>query len=205
MADIQESKRSDVVRITGSDENHVADVIQEDGQRKLLVKTTNVPEPIGNLFFENAASGLNIDMNVNGSGTPVEFLVAAHPTQSRVVNSLVFRALDGGIKLDNFLGQNSPLTNGLLIEVKSEDQVFQFKPIQTTQDFDGLFSFGPGRSFDLIFASGNDSMVARFGTSVPFVLKPVGTYATDDYIRVIIRDNLSAIAQLRFLAVGQLD
>ena len=48
-------------------------------------------------------------------------------------------------------------------------------------------------------------MVARFGLSTPFVLKPVGTYATDDYIRVTINDNLTSINRIRFLAVGQLD
>lgn len=205
MADIEEQKQSETVRIVGRDESFAADVIQEDGENKLLVKSSNVPQPIGNLFFEYAADSSNIDMNVNGSGTPVEFFILAHPTLDKVVESLVFEALDGGIKIDTFLGQNSELANGILIEVKSSDEVFVFRPITKTQEFDSLFSFGSGRSFELIFASGNDSLVARFGSATPFVLKPVGTYATDDYIKVTIQDNISNINRLRFLAVGQLD
>lgn len=205
MADIDEQKQSETVRIVGRDESFAADVITEDGENKLLVKSSNVPQPIGNLFFEYAADSSNIDMNVNGSGTTVEYEIQAHPTLDKVISSLVFEAFDGGIKIDNFLGQNSELTNGILIEVKSGDEVFQFRPIKNTQEFDSLFSFGSGRSYELIFASGNDSMVARFGSATPFVLKPVGTYATDDYVKVFIRDNISNINKLRFLAVGQLD
>lgn len=205
MADLEDLKQSEATRIVGRDENFAADVIQEDGENKLLVKSTNVPQPIGNLFFDYAQNGSNIDMNVNGSGSSIVYEVPPHPTDDKVVSSLVFQAFDGGIKIDKFLGQNVELTNGILIEVKSEDQVFTFRPIKNTQDFDSLFSFGSGRSFELLFASGNDSMVARFGSDVPFILKPTGTFTTDDYIRVTIQDNISNISRLRFLAVGQLD
>jgi len=205
MADIAEQKQSESIRLVGSDEEYAADVVLEDGERKLLVKSTNVPQPIGNLFFDYAANGLNIDMAVNGSVTPVTFEILPHPTDDKVIGSMVFEAFDGGIKIDTFLGQNDGLLNGITIEVKSEDQVFQFRPIKNTQEFDSLFSFGSGRSYELIFASGNDSLVARFGSATPFVLKPVGTYATDDYIRVTINDNITNINRLRFLAVGQLD
>jgi hypothetical protein len=205
MADIEEQKQSETVRIVGKDEAFAADVIQEDGENKLLVKSSNVPQPIGNLFFEYAANGSSIDLAVNGSGAAVDFEIVAHPTLDKVVSSLVFEALDGGIKIDTFLGQNSELANGIVVEVKSSDETFQFRPITNTQEFDSLFSFGGGRSYELIFASGNDSLVARFGSSTPFVLKPVGTYAVDDYIKVTIQDNISNINRLRFLAVGQLD
>ena len=204
MPDLLETQQSELVRITGRDEVFAADVIQEDGENKLLVKSTNVPQPIGNLFFDYAENGGSIELAVNGN-TPVTFEVSPDATQDKVISSLVFSAFDGGIKIDKFLGNNNELTNGILVEVKSEDQIFQFRPIKSTQDFDSVFSFGSGRSFELIFASGNDSLVARFGSEVPFILKPTGTYATDDYIRVIIRDNLNGISRLRFLAVGQLD
>jgi hypothetical protein len=205
MADIADAQQSEVTRITGRDESFVADVVQEDGENKLLVKASNVPQPIGNLFFDYAADGSNVDMNVDGSSTPAIYEILAHPTLDKVIGSLVFEAFDGGIKIDNFLGQNDELTNGITIEVKSEDQIFTFLPIKNTQEFDSLFSFGDGRSFALTFASGNDSMVARFGSSTPFVLKPVGTYTIDDYIKVTINDDIDSISRLRFLAVGQLD
>lgn len=205
MADIVEQKQTELVRLVGGDEEYAADVVLEDGERKLLVKSTNVPQPIGNLFFDYATNVASVDMNVNGGGTPVTFDIAPHPTLDKVIGSMVFEAFDGGIKIDTFLGQNSELSNGIVIEVKSENEVFSFRPIRNTQEFDSLFSFGSGRSYEVIFASGNDSLVARFGSATPFVLKPVGTYATDDYIRVTINDNLSNVNKLRFLAVGQLD
>ena len=102
MADLEDLKQSEAVRIVGRDESFAADVVQEDGENKLLVKSTNVPQPVGNLFFEYAADSTNIDMNVNGSTTPVTFEVLPHPTLDRVINSLVFEALDSGIKIDKF-------------------------------------------------------------------------------------------------------
>ena len=197
--------RSEIV-IHGDDEggspNGPVTVITEDGIKKLSVKATSVPESVGNLLFQNAfevGNPTNDNMNQNGSlGSPVEFRIDPDPTVDLIINSFAFSAFDGGMKIDKFLGQNSALTNGLLVEIKSDDSMFQFEPIQTTQDFDALFSWGSGRSFELIFASGNDSMVSRFGPSTPFLLRSQGTFGTDDYIKIFIQDNLSNIAQLRF-------
>lgn len=205
MGDLTQKERSTPSTIVGRDESFCADVVQEDGEAKLLVKSTNIPQPLGNFIFEYAMNGPNSDLNTDGSGTPKEFIINADATKNKVIFSLVFEALDNGIKIDNFLGKNSALSNGLVIEIKSQDQIFQFNPITITQEFDSLFSFGTGRSYELLFASGLDSMVARFGPSSPFILKPVGTYTTDDYIKVTVSDNLNSIAKLRFLAVGQLE
>lgn len=192
-------------KIIGDDGQYAADVVQENGIKKLVVKSSTAPTPIGNLFFDFALNGSSFDLNVDGSVTPVVFQVDAGVTYDQLVFSLVFEAFDDGIKMDTFLGQNVELTNGILIEIKAEDNIFQFKPIRNTQEFDSLFSFGAGRSWQTVFASGTDSLVARFGTSVPFTMKPQGTYGTDDYIKVTIQDNLSNITRLRFLAVGQVD
>lgn len=205
MADIPLEQRNSHVTILGNDEAQSADVIEEDGERKLLVKSTSVPIQVGNLVFKDALNGANNNMAVNGSGTPVEFTIDADATADTIVNGLAFSALDGGIKIDTFLGQNSALTNGLLVQVKSEDVTFEFEPITSTQEFDSQFAWGDGRSYELIFASGNDSMVSRFGPTVPFLLKAQGTFATDDFIKVIVRDNLSSINQLRLTLFGALD
>lgn len=211
MADIIDDKQaSSTNRVVGRDEVHAVDVIQEDGENKMLVKASAVPQTLANLFFDyaiidGASQNAPFDLNVNGSGTPVDFYVLPDATDDKIINSLVFQAFDGGIKINTFLGQNSELDNGIMVEIKSNDEIFQFQPIKNTQEFDSLFSFGGGRSFELIFASGVDSMVARFGSDIPFILKPQGTYATDDYIKVTVSDNISNITRLRFLAVGQVD
>lgn len=205
MADINETQQTEIIRITGRDESFPVDSIQEDGVNKLWTKSTIVPEAIGNLYFQHAENNGSQDMAVNGSGSPVEFIVPADPNYDLLIEGLLFEAFASGIKIDKFLSLNTSLTNGLLIEVKSEDTIFQFLSIATTQEFDSHFSWGDGRSFELIFASGNDSMVARYGVSTPFLIKQQGSYATDDYIKVIVRDNLSQINYLKFLVAGKKD
>lgn len=185
--------------ITGDEAN----VIKENGVFKLQVKSTAAPQPIGDLFFIHATNINSTDMNVDGSTTPVDFIIDADLTKDLIVSSLLFEAFDGGIKIDKFLGENSSLTNGILIEVKSQNEIFQFLSIKDTQEFDSHFAFGQGRSYSLIFASGNDSMVARFGLENPFIIKKFGTYPNnEDYIKISVRDNLSSVSKLQFIAEG---
>ena len=202
MADLTEKEASGATKIVGGDEAFEADVFQDkDGFNKLFVKSSVVSVPLGNLFFLKALLAGSPRLNVNGSN-PKEFLINAEVGFSLFVDSLLFSGLDGGIRVDKFLGKGSILNNGVIVEVKSEDTLFQFLPIKITQQFDSHFAFGPGRSFELISASGDDSVVSRFGPRSPFLLAPVGTYATDDYIKVIIQDNLSSVSNLEFLAKG---
>ena len=203
MGDISDLEQSETVRIVGNDESFAVDVIDEDGLKKLIVKPILKRETLGNkvtLFALNGGSG---DLTINGSGT--EFIIPSNATGDLVIKSLVFEALDGGMRMQNFLGKNSALTNGVVVEIKSEDNIFQFSPITKTIDFDSLFASGASRSFEIFTGSGNDSMVARFGESAPFVIKQSGTYTVDDYIKVIINDDLRSVGSLRFLADGSLE
>lgn len=203
----RELEASSAVKLTDGEEAQFSQI----GQKVTGEYAQHVIAEIGGasgtrkLFFEHATveGGTSIDMNVNGSlANPEVFTIPAQATESLVVQHLNFEIFDGGIKMDNFLGQNSELNNGILIEVKSQDEVFTFKPIVNTQEFDSHFAFGSGRSFELIIASGTDSLVARFGLNTPLVIKPQGTYATDDYIKVFIRDNLNSVDKIQFLAEG---
>lgn len=205
MADLPSNEASSPNRIVGQDELYATDVIREDGINKLMVKSTIFPQILGDRFTLYAENLSSIDMNVNGSSTPVEFIINPIAAADLVVSSLVFQAFDGGIKIDKFLSLNQELTAGVLVEVKSEDFIFQFKPIRNTIEFDSLFAYGSGRSFDLTFASGQDAIVSRFGPTFPFLLKKTGTYATDDYVKVIIQDNLNSVSRFRFLAEGSID
>jgi len=205
MSDITESQQSEVTRITGGDEAYTADVIEEDGAKKLLVKSSIVPQVLGNRFTYFAENLGSRDLNIDGSVTPVEFIINADVVGDLVVNSLIFEAFAGGIKIDKFLSLNASLTNGILIEVKSSDTVFQFEPIKNTIEFDSLFANGAGRSYEIVDASGNDSMVARFGPQSPFLIKKQGSFVIDDYIKVIIRDDIDSVNSLRFLAEGSVD
>jgi hypothetical protein len=205
MADLDGINSSQDVKLTGADGLYQADVVFEDGQKKLVVKSTIIPEAIGNLFFAHATNNGSEDMNVNGSGQPIDFIVSADATRDIIIESLAFESFASNIKIDKFLSLNQALGTGILVEVKSEDTCFQFLNIKNTNEFDSHFAYGPGRSFRITIASGNDALVSRFGPASPFVLKKQGTYAQDDYIKVTISDNLSSINKLAFLAFGSYD
>ncbi len=199
---ISDLSPSNVYQLLGRDGQFLVDVIEEGGIYKIPVKATAAPQPIGNLFFLHALNNGSNSMSVDGSTVEVEFLINAEAGFDLIVNSMLFESFANGIKIDKFLSLNSDLANGILIEIKSQNETFQFLPIKNTQEFDSHFSFGPGRSFSLVFASGNDSMVARYGPDTPFIIKKQGTYASDDYIKVIVRDDISAIGSLQFIAAG---
>ena len=203
MADLTDKERSSTTRIVGADELFAADVIDEGGNKKLLVKATSIPESLGDLFFLKALDGAGSDaMNIDGSATPVTFELSAQASKDLVTQELRFTAFDNGIKINNFLGLNSALTNGITIEIKSEDIVSMFLAIMTTADFDSHFAFGRSGKFTRENSAGSDYMSATFGPTVPFLIRKQGTFANDDYIRITINDDLTSIQSLDFIAFG---
>jgi len=176
-------------------------ITTEDG--RLRTQAVNVPESLSESFQEYAKNGSSIELAVDGDPTPVEFTIFADATNDLQIDFLTFQAFDAGTKVDKFLGMNQELTTGVIVEIRSEDKVSQFLPIKNTTEFNSIFSLGSGGSFDLVAASGNDSMVSTFSPNSPFILKAQGTYATDDYVKVIISDDVSSISRLRFIAGGR--
>ena len=106
------------VKLFGSTEDYAADVVREDNVNKLLVKSTTVPDTVSEFLFRKfTTSGGSSDMTINGSGTAVVFTVSADPAKKAVIREIKFTAFDGGIKIDTFLGQNSPLTTGIQVRL----------------------------------------------------------------------------------------
>jgi hypothetical protein len=201
MADLSDLQASGVTRVVGKDEVNAVDVIAEKGFNKMWVKSTSVPESLGNMFFLKASSGAVTNMNVNGSVTNVNFRVSADATNDLVVDELRFGGWDVGIDLDGFMASAAALTNGILITIKSEDVTFTFIPIKRTVHFNDNFAFGPGGNFFIFFDS-PDYLTAAFGPRSPFIIKKAGTYGTNDYIEVRIRDNLTSVDSLELTAFG---
>jgi len=200
--DLSHKEASSTTRIVGSDELYASDVIQEDGVNKLLVKATTVPDTTSRLAFGKFKTvGGSPDMAINGSSTPVSFFVNADPLLDIIIREVKFAAFDGGIKVDTFLGLNSALTTGIQVNLNTGGLTQPFLPIQTTQDFDAHFAFGDGARFELITASGNDSLVAQFSPREPIVLKA----GSADNLEIIIQDNLNQVAFLEAIAFGLYD
>lgn len=160
------------------------------------------------LFIENATrdgDGVTNSMSVNGSlANPIEYNILAQEDTTIFIEELRFFGAANGIKFGNFLAQNSALTNGIYIEIKSNDTITTFPIIKTTDDFKNRFAFGQGAGgFSLQIASGRDDFIAVFTFNNPFLLQPAGTFTIDDYIKVFVRDNLTnGVIQLEFVAKG---
>ena len=153
-------------------------------------------------IVEFAESGGSDDLQVNGSVTPVDFIINASPDKERFFTSLRFEALGNGIQFTNFLSKNGPLSNGVLLTIRSNDSEITFPPIQTTEDFGSLFSRGPS-DFNVFDVSGTDYFRATLTFAAPFQLFKQGTFGTDDFIKVTIQDNLtSGLSQFRFIGFG---
>lgn len=164
-------------------------------------EVTSTPGGIGDLFLDYAMNGASSNMAVNGSVTPVVFLITPDTLKDRFIGSARFNANGNGIKFGQFLSINTNLTNGILVEVKSDDIVKTFLVIKSTDDMKHLFSF-PAESFILHIQSGRDDVTAEFNFSAPFPLRKIGTFATDDYLKVTVRDNLSTLSAFNFVALG---
>lgn len=160
---------------------------------------------LSDLFIQEAMNGGSNDMKVNGSVTPVDFTIPASSTTDIFIEDLIFDGQANGIKFGQFLAQNIPLTNGLEITIKSDDVTTIFPIIKSTEDFKNKWAAlsGDGSHFRIDVQAGRDEMLAIFSFPNPFLLRVAGSFTTDDFIRVRVRDNLTAgIQRLNFRAKG---
>ena len=138
----------------------------------------------------------------DGSSTPVEFLILASPDKERFFTSLRFEAIGNGIQFGNFLSQNGSLATGLLVTIRSNDDEVEFPLIMNTEDFFSFFSRGPSdKDFDDV--AGADYFRATLSFTAPFQVFKEGTFATDDFIKITVQDDLSSgISQFKFIGFG---
>lgn len=162
----------------------------------------------GLLIVQPYHSGVstNISMKLDGSVTPIEYTFPMDSLNDYFISEIKFFGLDNGIQFgtSRFLGINTALTNGIQIEIKTDNNVITFPLIKTTQDFDDKFAFGTS-DLQVFFSSGDDKFTASFLTdSNPFPLRRSGTFGTgnDDYIKIRIRDDLTSISQFQAIVQG---
>lgn len=162
---------------------------------------------LSDLFIEPATLdglGVTTDMSVNGSVTPVEFIINASPDTDLFIEELRIFGQGNGIQFKNWLAGNQPLSNGLEIEIQSDNIITQLPMLKTTADIKNKFSFGQGATgFALDIASGRDDVIGVFTFANPFIIRVQGTFTTDDHIKITINDNLSNTqSELEFWAKG---
>lgn len=174
-----------------------------------------VPGAAGDLFLQNATDDGTAtpdsggtgdpDLRVNGSlAVPLEFFIPPDLVEDIYITELRFYGGGNGIQFGGFLSKNRPLVNGILVEIRSDEEVLDFPLIKSTEDFKNKWALGSGANFKLHLVSGTDQFLAVLLFDNPFPLRKAGTFqGGDDYIKVFIRDNISSgLAELEFLAFG---
>ena len=154
-------------------------------------------------FLED--SGGSSDMVVDGSVMPVEFIFGPDPDDEIFVSQIRCFGSANNIKFGQFFGLNSPLTNGVLIEIRSNANTVMLRAFKTTEDFKNLFAFPSATEFKIDLQAGLDGFIAVLITDNPFPIDAVGTNApaADDFVRLTVRDNLTnALIAMECLLVG---
>lgn len=161
---------------------------------------------LSDLFVQEAKNGSSSDMRVNGSlASPIDFYINASPTTDLFIEDLIFDGQGNGIKFGQFLAQNAPLANGIEVTIKSDDVITTFPIINSTEDFKNKWASlsGTGDTFRIDVQAGRDELLAIIDFNNPFLLRVAGSFSTDDFIRVRIRDNLQfGVQRLNFRAKG---
>jgi len=165
----------------------------------------SIPAGVSKRFFSFMENGGSSNLRVDGSSTPVTFTVQPQNSADEAIVTQI-RCYGGGtsIKYGQFLSIPSSLTNGIEIEIQSEEEIFTFSLIKNTEDWKNLFAVPGGDDFQLSFQAGADQFIAIFDPGVPIPLKKLGTFTTDDSITVKIQDDLTGtqLKQLECAVLG---
>lgn len=149
-------------------------------------------------FFRDV--GNSIDMKVDGSGTPVPFLVTAPADKAFVVHRVHIYLADIAIDPIKYGGVAGPLANGVLVEsLDAEGQVIKDyldgEPIKSNADFSALAA----ADITHIDTAPSDMLAVEWGLSKvggPLILQP------NEAIRITIQDNLTTMQLHRACAQG---
>jgi hypothetical protein len=165
------------------------------------------PQALVRERLKEVGNPTNEDMAINGLGSPVVFELASNPDgfPSIVIDSLKFYGVDTNIKVQdgNFLGINSELANGIIVELIRDGVPIFSEVIKNTPDMLGLFSSSASDN-KVINQSGGDYFESTFSLvdrNLAFVLRD----GENDAVRVTIQDNLTSLDTLHLLIDGSED
>jgi len=165
---------------------------------------TQTPGELSELFIEKAENTGSPDFRVDGSITPVEFLVPCDAIRDIFITEMRFYSGCNGLKYTQFLCKNSPITNGIIVEIQSDEKITILPLIKSTEDFKNQFAFGSGDNFRFDDVAGADQMLAVFILPNPFPIRMCGTFSPiDDHLKITIQDDLSSgLLQFELIAKG---
>lgn len=151
----------------------------------------------GQFIFSGVKNGAAIEMNVNGSSTPVSYRYTV-PADNRVYLYRVnFIMLDASITAAKFGGVAS-LTTGITIKLKnsSDALLLDFLDGQTIQN---NTEFGLLAGVDVNIGPGTDSLGVRW------TINNAGGslyMESGDYLEILIQDNLTGLTSFQAMLQG---
>lgn len=148
------------------------------------------------LFRAYAENGGSSDLLVDGSVTPVEFVVSSDATDDVVLTKLHLWGGAASIGLQKFLSI-AALTNGLLITLKLDGVTIVMEPIKTARDIKHLFGLA---RWSLDSESSYHDVQADYNQETSMVLKKGST----DEVKIAVRDDLTGatLKQLEMFVTG---
>ena len=145
-----------------------------------------VPENPTNIVRQKLLNGSSPSMRVNGSVTPVSFVFNADPTNDVKIGEIRLVFSDNAIDMNGAsFGSSGTLTNGCLLEVQASGSLVTLTNVTLNEDF---LSFPGGLPF--LDRSGVQDVLA-VSYSLGGAVKLIG--GTSDFVRMTIRDNLTAV------------
>lgn len=170
---------------------------------EITVPVFSSPISGGESFDAFLLNGSSKAMNVSGTlGTPVTFSLLADATQDIIITDLIIAGQDGSIKFSKWFAENNPLTNGVVISFKSDDVITTYDPLTTTTQ---LMAFSSGQ-IENASVTGEAVVICFRKFSPSLVIRAQGTHGgdatDDDYIKILIRDNLTGMDSFTCQARG---
>jgi hypothetical protein len=155
-------------------------------------------------FLTQNADGTTTNAAVNGSlGSPIEFRLNPLVGSDFIVNEILILGLDGAIKLNNWIGSNSALTNGCILEVRADSVVTTFPNFYKTLDLAAFSSIG---GFDLLSEQSGDMVRCIREFQPLLILRAQDTFGTSasqqDYVTWTVQDSHSGIDEIRVQVRG---
>jgi hypothetical protein len=158
---------------------------------------------IADIFQQNALNGGSADLRVDGSVTPVDFTIDCDTEDDIFIEELRFHANCNGLKRSTFLCLNQALSNGVYLEIRSDEQTTAWPAFRSTSDFADLFARGTGQNWIYEDVAGTDGIRATLTLNNPFPIRVCGTYTTDDYVLVRVQDDIdSGLVEFAFTGFG---
>lgn len=167
----------------------------------LNVETQAESLDFGSAFFKKIMNGASDEMSVDGSVTPVVFEFGPDDyndgTKDAEIREFKVQLRDNQYTVDGFMGINTPLTNGVLIEIKSNNSTLSYEPIVDNGDWEFKFTVGAGSEVDLTIDNSGNILTATSRGSIVLARKDYHGVGNDDYIRITIRDDISNLVSMK--------